>query len=223
MEQRRNVGAGKTGDPLENPPTNGIVRHDSHLRKSGEQANRSATVAPVFVEFSFKTKSDTVSQYVLSYMKNSEEIWADLNSEVLRANEGEVSTGMKGLGKREIPEETRRPAASSSTIPTCENSDEPGSAWWEVSSLTAWPPWPLLSYLKSYRIAGWPRAVMCYCKMIPKLTMESVCSQRKSRTTSRNVISLIESQKAIQHLYGELLIKKFNVKGTALFKITSSG
>ncbi|KAJ8883387.1 hypothetical protein PR048_015230 [Dryococelus australis] len=33
-EQRRNVRAGETGDPRENPPTRGIVRHDSHLRKS---------------------------------------------------------------------------------------------------------------------------------------------------------------------------------------------
>ncbi|KAJ8869557.1 hypothetical protein PR048_028548 [Dryococelus australis] len=35
MERRRNEGAGGTGDPLENPPTSGIVRHDSHLGKSG--------------------------------------------------------------------------------------------------------------------------------------------------------------------------------------------
>ncbi|KAJ8868938.1 hypothetical protein PR048_030479 [Dryococelus australis] len=33
MEQRRNERAGETGDRRENPPTNGIVRHDSHLRK----------------------------------------------------------------------------------------------------------------------------------------------------------------------------------------------
>ncbi|KAJ8884583.1 hypothetical protein PR048_016440 [Dryococelus australis] len=35
MEKYRNEGAGKTGGPRENPPTNGIVRHDSHVRKSG--------------------------------------------------------------------------------------------------------------------------------------------------------------------------------------------
>ncbi|KAJ8869691.1 hypothetical protein PR048_028686 [Dryococelus australis] len=28
-------GGGETGDPRENPPTNGIVRHDSHMRRSG--------------------------------------------------------------------------------------------------------------------------------------------------------------------------------------------
>ncbi|KAJ8875014.1 hypothetical protein PR048_022904 [Dryococelus australis] len=46
-------------------------------------------------------------------------------------------------GKREIPEKTHRPAASSGTISTCENPEvsrpgiEPGSPWWEASSLTA--------------------------------------------------------------------------------------
>ncbi|KAJ8893765.1 hypothetical protein PR048_006365 [Dryococelus australis] len=35
MEQRRNERVGETGDHRENPLTNGIVRHDSHMRKSG--------------------------------------------------------------------------------------------------------------------------------------------------------------------------------------------
>ncbi|KAJ8873730.1 hypothetical protein PR048_024564, partial [Dryococelus australis] len=44
---------------------------------------------------------------------------------------------MKGRGEREIPEKTRRPTASCSTIPTCENpvtraGIEPGSPWWSV-------------------------------------------------------------------------------------------
>ncbi|KAJ8876904.1 hypothetical protein PR048_021353 [Dryococelus australis] len=49
-------------------------------------------------------------------------------------------------GEREIPEKTRRPAASSGTIPTCSNPGmiragiEPGSPWWEASRLTAHPP-----------------------------------------------------------------------------------
>ncbi|KAJ8869620.1 hypothetical protein PR048_028612 [Dryococelus australis] len=43
MEQRRNGRAGEMGDPRENPPTSGIVRHDSHMQTFGsEQANRSA-------------------------------------------------------------------------------------------------------------------------------------------------------------------------------------
>ncbi|KAJ8889120.1 hypothetical protein PR048_008614 [Dryococelus australis] len=36
-ERRRNEWAGELGDPRENPLTNGIVRHYSHLRKSGDQ------------------------------------------------------------------------------------------------------------------------------------------------------------------------------------------
>ncbi|KAJ8873757.1 hypothetical protein PR048_024591 [Dryococelus australis] len=49
-------------------------------------------------------------------------------------------------GKRDISEKTRRPAASSGTIPTCDNPGvtplgiEPGSLWWEASSLTTTPP-----------------------------------------------------------------------------------
>ncbi|KAJ8871665.1 hypothetical protein PR048_027992 [Dryococelus australis] len=65
MEQRRNEGTGETGNPQENPLTSGIVRHDSNIRKSGviwqgielripfvggEQANRSATVAPAVLQ-----------------------------------------------------------------------------------------------------------------------------------------------------------------------------
>ncbi|KAJ8891032.1 hypothetical protein PR048_010541 [Dryococelus australis] len=32
MEQSRNEREGETGDPRETPPTNGIVRHDYHMR-----------------------------------------------------------------------------------------------------------------------------------------------------------------------------------------------
>ncbi|KAJ8871243.1 hypothetical protein PR048_027549 [Dryococelus australis] len=35
MKQRRNEKAGETGDPRENPPTSGIVQHDSRMRMSG--------------------------------------------------------------------------------------------------------------------------------------------------------------------------------------------
>ncbi|KAJ8871681.1 hypothetical protein PR048_028008 [Dryococelus australis] len=44
MEQHRNEGMGETGDPRENPPTNGIVRHDSHYRKSSDPVGRLFTV-----------------------------------------------------------------------------------------------------------------------------------------------------------------------------------
>ncbi|KAJ8886448.1 hypothetical protein PR048_012659 [Dryococelus australis] len=56
--ERRNEGTGETGDPREILSTNGIVWHDSHLRKStswlalvgDERANCSATVAPLYFE-----------------------------------------------------------------------------------------------------------------------------------------------------------------------------
>ncbi|KAJ8889338.1 hypothetical protein PR048_008837 [Dryococelus australis] len=61
MEQSRNEGTGETGDPREDPTTNGIVRHDSHVRKSGatqpgikpgslwwEASNITAQPPPVF-------------------------------------------------------------------------------------------------------------------------------------------------------------------------------
>ncbi|KAJ8873304.1 hypothetical protein PR048_026938 [Dryococelus australis] len=41
MERNRNLGAGEAGDPREGPLTNGIVRHDSHMRKSFDQAGLS--------------------------------------------------------------------------------------------------------------------------------------------------------------------------------------
>ncbi|KAJ8898468.1 hypothetical protein PR048_003828 [Dryococelus australis] len=61
---------------------------------------------------------------------SNEEIWTALNIEVLRADEGEArlvwsSAGLKGRGKRKIPEKTRRPAASSGTIPTSGNPGDP--------------------------------------------------------------------------------------------------
>ncbi|KAJ8873863.1 hypothetical protein PR048_024699 [Dryococelus australis] len=48
------------------------------------------------------------------------------------------SSGMQGRGKRENPEKTRRPTASSGTIPTCENpvtrpGIKPGSPCWEAT------------------------------------------------------------------------------------------
>ncbi|KAJ8872261.1 hypothetical protein PR048_025863 [Dryococelus australis] len=46
MELRRNDGPEETGDPRENPPTSGIVQHDSHLRKSGVNRPRIEAGSP---------------------------------------------------------------------------------------------------------------------------------------------------------------------------------
>ncbi|KAJ8881567.1 hypothetical protein PR048_018051 [Dryococelus australis] len=72
----------------------------------------------------------------------SEEIWAALHR-------GFESRG----GRSEIPEKTCRPAVSSGTIPTYENSDvippviASCSRWWEAGSLTTKPPRPPRSML----------------------------------------------------------------------------
>ncbi|KAJ8875212.1 hypothetical protein PR048_023107 [Dryococelus australis] len=56
------------------------------------------------------------------------------------------SAGMRGWGKRKIPEKTSLLVASSGTIPTCEKPRvsrpgiEPGSPWWESSRLTTQLP-----------------------------------------------------------------------------------
>ncbi|KAJ8875796.1 hypothetical protein PR048_023695 [Dryococelus australis] len=60
----------------------------------------------------------------------------------------------KGGAKRDIPENTRRPAASSATIPTCEKPGrypqgiEPGSPRWEESSMTTTSPRPRVAILQ---------------------------------------------------------------------------
>ncbi|KAJ8897119.1 hypothetical protein PR048_002465 [Dryococelus australis] len=59
----------------------------------------------------------------------------------------------EGAGKREIPEKTRRPTASSGTIPTCKNpvtrpGIEPGSPWWETSVLIGEQPNRMLANVR---------------------------------------------------------------------------
>ncbi|KAJ8868665.1 hypothetical protein PR048_030204 [Dryococelus australis] len=76
------------------------------------------------------------SQFIRHALNDSEPI-ADL-----QGNKCASSAGMKERGKREIPEKTRRPTASSGTIPICENpvtrsGIEPSSPWWEASRITA--------------------------------------------------------------------------------------
>ncbi|KAJ8870479.1 hypothetical protein PR048_029501 [Dryococelus australis] len=66
----------------------------------------------------------------------------------------------KGGRNVENPEKTRRPVASYSTIPTCENPGvtrpgiEPGSPWWEASRLTTQPPRSLLRPLSILELSS---------------------------------------------------------------------
>ncbi|KAJ8881452.1 hypothetical protein PR048_017933 [Dryococelus australis] len=69
----------------------------------------------------------------------------------VKRREYRTAPEFKGGRKREIPKKTRRPAASSGTIPTYENPGvtppgiEPGLSRGETSSLATTPPWPLIS------------------------------------------------------------------------------
>ncbi|KAJ8888127.1 hypothetical protein PR048_007614 [Dryococelus australis] len=69
-------------------------------------------------------------------------------SDDLSAKDARRNEITRGGGKGEIPEKTRRPAASPGTIITHENLGVirpgvgPGSPWWEASRLTAQPPRP---------------------------------------------------------------------------------
>ncbi|KAJ8882490.1 hypothetical protein PR048_014301 [Dryococelus australis] len=81
---------GKAGDPRENPPTNGIARHDSHVQESGV-TRPGIQSGPLWWEASRLTAQPPVKR------------------------------GMQRWGKRDVPEETHRPATLSGTIPSCEN------------------------------------------------------------------------------------------------------
>ncbi|KAJ8868528.1 hypothetical protein PR048_030056 [Dryococelus australis] len=165
MEQRRNERAGTTGDSRENPPINGIVRHNSHMRKSGSipgaVAPRYSRVGIVLNDaagrrvFSGTSRSPShlsalafrrcsmlislhprrlsrlekyvgaIRAYTVKHIKRI--IAAKRNARtlsyrvlaMLRVPMDTFSAVLRGRGKREIPEETRRPAASSGTIRTC--------------------------------------------------------------------------------------------------------
>ncbi|KAJ8876780.1 hypothetical protein PR048_021227 [Dryococelus australis] len=93
---------------------------------------------------------------------NNEGTFAEPSSQsdptkVKRGQDGATQES-KRRGKREISEKTRRPAASSGTVPTCENPGaippglEPGSQRWEASSLTTIlqrPPAVIQDYLQN--------------------------------------------------------------------------
>ncbi|KAJ8872244.1 hypothetical protein PR048_025846 [Dryococelus australis] len=114
--------SGETGDLLENPPTSGIVQHDSHVRRSGLWPRQESS--PVRLVGSSEAKG------------------RDLGG-----------VGMKGWGKREIPEKTRRPAESSGTMFTCKN---PGVTRLEIEPLFALvrseQPWERVLNLIGHRL-----------------------------------------------------------------------
>ncbi|KAJ8882629.1 hypothetical protein PR048_014441 [Dryococelus australis] len=120
-EQRRNEGKGETGDLRENPPSNATVLPGIEPVSLWWEASVLIAHPPWPHDPEFSRVHQARLHNPLC-TRVSEEIWTALNIEALRAEEGEMSgAGMKGRGKREIPEKTRRPAVFFDTIPTCEN------------------------------------------------------------------------------------------------------
>ncbi|KAJ8869007.1 hypothetical protein PR048_030553 [Dryococelus australis] len=80
-----------------------------------------------------RIREDPEYHFQYKHIKCTEEILVALSTGVLRDEEGEKEVNMErrrneGAGKREIPDKTRWSAASSGTIPTCENPDTWGGA-----------------------------------------------------------------------------------------------
>ncbi|KAJ8871566.1 hypothetical protein PR048_027892 [Dryococelus australis] len=73
----------------------------------------------------------------------------------VKVGENGASPECKGECNGRSPRKTRRPAASSSTIPSCGNlgvtrsAIEPGSPWWAARSLTAQPPRPQWGWMST--------------------------------------------------------------------------
>ncbi|KAJ8878857.1 hypothetical protein PR048_019446 [Dryococelus australis] len=134
---------------LQNQPTSGIVWHESHMRKSGSdtagectenlnsfawpraplgQDDDVALVFSVVGSYSNLSLHSDASGKRGSYSEhiNLREVATNFaartrNTNVLRVGEGEASVETQERGEWDIPEETRRQAASSGTIPKFEN------------------------------------------------------------------------------------------------------
>ncbi|KAJ8870881.1 hypothetical protein PR048_027182 [Dryococelus australis] len=142
---------GKREIPLKKTcPTSGIIRQDSHLRKSGsDPANRSATTAPPTIgrwendctQCEFRASRRVISTNELLALRHTRPLLpisqgqgqgqgrhylqvleAEIAVQVQEVVVGEWSIAtIQRRGKREIPEKTRRPAPSSGTICTCKH------------------------------------------------------------------------------------------------------
>ncbi|KAJ8877771.1 hypothetical protein PR048_022227 [Dryococelus australis] len=165
LEQRRNEGVGNTGDPRENPPTNGIVRHDSHLQKSEDRksaGHRMIALAdgssgmPARIPYSISRPPDRITA---TNSNDSRDGIASSSSNgfgdgVVASNskgfgEAIVFSSIKGSGyaRNEWTWETGDPRENPPTSGVVRQDSkmrksagmEPGSPRWEESSLTTTP------------------------------------------------------------------------------------
>ncbi|KAJ8867894.1 hypothetical protein PR048_031699 [Dryococelus australis] len=113
MEQRRNEKRGKRDIPKKKTPTNGIVRHNSHMRGSGVTRPGIEPGSP------WREASRLTAQ-------PPRPPW--------------VRAGMKGRGDGRSPRRRAHQRHRPARIPP---GIEPGSPWREASVLIAQPPWPL--------------------------------------------------------------------------------
>ncbi|KAJ8894436.1 hypothetical protein PR048_007090 [Dryococelus australis] len=125
-------GGGVTGDPREKPPTNGIVRHDFHVRKSGSDPGRGLNPVRLGV---------TRAGYPFDH-RGPRAIGMSMEQ---RRNERVGETG----DPRENPPTNAIARHDSHTRKSgvIRPGIDPGSPWWEVSGLTAQPSQPL--YVRS--------------------------------------------------------------------------
>ncbi|KAJ8888310.1 hypothetical protein PR048_007797 [Dryococelus australis] len=135
----RTQARGKREISEETPRTSGIVRHAPTCEYPGVTQARSR---PWFVLTESRCSSGQKIEYTVPVIPRH-----DINETL-----GWSGARMQARGKREYPEKTRRQVASSSTIPTCENSGvnppgtEPGSPWWEANTLATVAPLPHFLY-----------------------------------------------------------------------------
>ncbi|KAJ8891031.1 hypothetical protein PR048_010540 [Dryococelus australis] len=112
-------GAGETGDPRASPPINGIVRRESHRRKSGVTRPGIEPGSPSWEVSRLTAQPPWPRIQMTNHMGRVGRFGPAVIFEVLRADEGEArNSGIRREGKREIPEKSRRPAASSGLVLT---------------------------------------------------------------------------------------------------------
>ncbi|KAJ8867966.1 hypothetical protein PR048_031775 [Dryococelus australis] len=156
-------GVRETGDPRVNRLTSGNVRNDSHMRKSrsdppGIEPGSAGWNAPYghdilhlykrppLLTNAFCEKrifsTQRCSWYITNHSAATRQPSANTLQEDLATTTGQQSSTPDMHRKREIPEKTRRPAASSGTIPKRANLGAttpeiaPGPPRWEASCLT---------------------------------------------------------------------------------------
>ncbi|KAJ8882393.1 hypothetical protein PR048_014201 [Dryococelus australis] len=115
-----------------------VTERPSHFRVAGGRSRRAASIDGA-QELRGNSALDQLPAYRRPARVTDTALLLQLEELSVR-----FGAGMTGRGKREIPEKTRRPTASSGTILTCENpvirpGIKPGSPWWEASVLIAQP------------------------------------------------------------------------------------